>query len=147
MIRRQTAPQGGGGRRQGRRPAAALTGSGEVTLSAPVEEVWRRLGMNELAAIVPAAAALTQDGPDRYSAEVVIGVAGIRGSYRAQIEMRDKKEAPSASSERLRVHWARVGSGFVTLNPRPAVRAGSRIATRSTWRQGRRGSVSACSAA
>jgi 2-furoyl-CoA dehydrogenase large subunit len=98
----------------------ALTGSGEVTLSASVEEVWRRLmDANELAAIVPGCRGLTQDGPDRYSAEVVIGVAGIRGSYRARIEMRDKREA---SSVRLvgtasgALGFAS-GSGLVTLQP------------------------------
>src|SRR5215475_13962925 len=48
----------------------ALTGSGEVILSAPVDEVWRRLmDANELAAIVPGCRGLFQDGPDRYSAE------------------------------------------------------------------------------
>jgi 2-furoyl-CoA dehydrogenase large subunit len=115
-------------------PAAghgALTGSGEVTLSAPVEEVWRRLmDANELAAIVPGCRGLTQDGPDRYSAEVVIGVAGIRGSYRARIEMRDKKEA---SSVRLvgtasgALGFAS-GSGLVTL--RPEAGGGTRLAYR-----------------
>jgi 2-furoyl-CoA dehydrogenase large subunit len=98
----------------------ALTGSGEVTLSASVEEVWRRLmDANELAAIVPGCRGLRQDGPDRYSAEVVVGVAGIRGSYRAQIEMRDKKEP---SSVRLVGKASGAlgfgsGSGFVTLQP------------------------------
>jgi 2-furoyl-CoA dehydrogenase large subunit len=103
-----------------RAAGGALTGSGEVTLSAPVDEVWRRLmDANELAAIVPGCRGLIQDGPDRYSAEVVIGVAGIRGTYRAQIEMRDKTEGRSV---RLvgRASGAlgfASGSGFVTLQP------------------------------
>ena len=98
--------------------SGALTGSGHVTLSASVEEVWRRLmDANELAAIVPGCRGLTQDGPDRYSAEVVIGVAGIRGAYRAQIEMRDKKERQSVRlvGKASGALGFASGSGFVTL--------------------------------
>lgn len=96
----------------------ALTGSGEVVLSAPIDEVWRRLiDPNELAAIIPGCRSLTQDAPDRYSAQVVIGVAGIRGTYDAHIEMRDKKEP---SSVRLVGKASGAlgfgsGSGLVTL--------------------------------
>ena len=74
----------------------ALTGSGDVVLSAPVDEVWRRLvDPNELAAIIPGCRSLSQDGPDSYSAQVVIGIAGIRGTYDVQIKMRDKNEGSS----------------------------------------------------
>src|SRR5262245_64095810 len=91
-------------RAEGTAVGGALTGSGEVSLSAPVKEVWRRLlDPSELAAIIPGCRGLTQDGPDRYSAQVVIGVAGIRGTYHVQIEMRDKK---GGSAVRL------VGQGF-----------------------------------
>jgi len=98
----------------------ALTGKGEVTLSAQVEEVWRRLlDPSELAAIIPGCRGLTQDGPDRYSAQVVIGVAGIRGTYHARVEIRDKAEGRS-----LRLIGSAVGplgfgsgSGFVDLQP------------------------------
>ncbi len=100
----------------------ALTGTGEVVLSAPVEEVWRRLiDPKELAAIVPGCRSLTQDAPDRYSAQVMIGVAGIRGVYNAQIEMRDKTEG---SSLRLVGKASGAlgfgsGSGLVTLRGEP----------------------------
>jgi 2-furoyl-CoA dehydrogenase large subunit len=100
--------------------SGALTGIGHVTLSASAEEVWRRLmDANELAAIVPGCRGLTQDGPDRYSAEVVIGVAGIRGAYRAQIEMRDKKEGQSVRlvGKASGALGFASGSGFVTLQP------------------------------
>ena len=89
-------------------------------LSAPVAEVWRRLiDANELAAIVPGCRRLTQDGPDRYSAEVVIGVAGIRGTYDAQIEMRDKREPHSVRliGKASGALGFGSGSGFVTLVP------------------------------
>lgn len=100
----------------------ALTGSGEVVLSAPVDEVWRRLiDPKELAAIVPGCRSLKQDASDRYSAQVVIGVAGIRGVYNAQIEMRDKMEG---SSVRLVGKASGAlgfgsGSGLVTLRGEP----------------------------
>jgi 2-furoyl-CoA dehydrogenase large subunit len=98
----------------------ALTGRGEVILSARVEEVWRRLlDPSELAAIIPGCRGLTQDGPDRYSAQVVIGVAGIRGTYHARVEIRDKAEGRS-----LRLVGSAFGqlgfgsgSGFVNLQP------------------------------
>jgi 2-furoyl-CoA dehydrogenase large subunit len=98
----------------------ALTGSGEISLSAPVEEVWRRLlDPRELAAIIPGCRGLTQDGPDRYSARVVIGVAGIRGTYHAQIEMRDKKEPSSVRlvGKAFGALGFGSGSGLVTLRP------------------------------
>jgi 2-furoyl-CoA dehydrogenase large subunit len=98
----------------------ALTGSGEISLSAPVEEVWRRLlDPSELAAIIPGCRGLTQDGPDRYSAEVVIGVAGIRGTYHVQIELRDKKEETSVRlvGKAFGALGFGSGSGFVSLRP------------------------------
>jgi 2-furoyl-CoA dehydrogenase large subunit len=100
--------------------SGVLTGRGEVTLSAPVEEVWRRLlDPRELAAIIPGCRGLTQDGPDSYSAQVVIGIAGVRGTYQAQIELRDKREE---SSLRLVGKASGAlgfgsGSGFVNLRP------------------------------
>jgi 2-furoyl-CoA dehydrogenase large subunit len=100
--------------------AGALTGSGEISLSAPVEEVWRRLlDPSELAAIMPGCRGLTQEGPDRYSAEVVIGVAGIRGTYHVQIELRDKKEETSVRlvGKAFGALGFGSGSGFVSLRP------------------------------
>jgi 2-furoyl-CoA dehydrogenase large subunit len=100
--------------------AGALTGEGEVMISAPVAEVWRRLiDPDELAAIVPGCRRLTQEGPDRYRAQVVIGVAGIRGSYDAKIEMRDKREGQSVRlvGEASGALGFGSGSGLVTLAP------------------------------
>jgi 2-furoyl-CoA dehydrogenase large subunit len=95
-----------------------LSGTGEVSLPAPVEEVWRRLlDPGELAAIIPGCRGLTRDGPDRYSAQVVIGVAGIRGTYHAQIEMHDKKENSSVRlvGKASGALGFGLGSGFVSL--------------------------------
>jgi 2-furoyl-CoA dehydrogenase large subunit len=73
-----------------------LRGQGEVTIPAPPAEVWRRLfDPNELAAMVPGCERLQQTGPDRYSADVTIGVAAIRSLYTAEIELRDKQEPVS----------------------------------------------------
>jgi 2-furoyl-CoA dehydrogenase large subunit len=113
-------PMAAQARAEGTAVGGALTGSGEVSLSAPVKEVWRRLlDPSELAAIIPGCRGLTQDGPDRYSAQVVIGVAGIRGTYHVQIEMRDKKEESSVRlvGKAFGALGFGSGSGFVSLQP------------------------------
>jgi 2-furoyl-CoA dehydrogenase large subunit len=98
----------------------ALTGQGDVVISAPVQDVWRCLiDPQELAAIVPGCQELRQDGPDSYSAQVIIGVAGIRGRYDARIEMHDKREG---SSVRLVGKASGAlgfgsGAGLITLVP------------------------------
>jgi 2-furoyl-CoA dehydrogenase large subunit len=81
---------------QAAQPAGGLRGEGTVTIPAPPSEVWRRLiDPVELARIVPGCKSLEQVGPDRYRAEVMIGVAGIRGLYAAEIELKDKREPTS----------------------------------------------------
>src|SRR6266700_5905294 len=107
-------------RTEGTAVGGALTGTGEVSLSAPVQEVWRRLlDPSELAAIIPGCRGLTQDGPDRYSAQVVIGVAGIRGTYHARGEIRDKAEGRSLRlvGKAFGALGFGSGSGFVSLRP------------------------------
>lgn len=70
-----------------------LGGSGEVRLGAPPAEVWHRLTDPDwLRRIVPGCRELEREGGDRYRAEVEIGVARIRGVYRATMELRDKRE-------------------------------------------------------
>jgi 2-furoyl-CoA dehydrogenase large subunit len=114
-----------------RKPApGSLTGEGEIVLAAPVVEVWRRLvDPQELAAVIPGCRRLVQDQADRYSAEVLIGVAGIRGLYAAQIELTDKHEGKSLRLVGKATGALGFGSGdgFVTLEP-----AGG--GTRLTWR-------------
>jgi 2-furoyl-CoA dehydrogenase large subunit len=101
-------------------PEGGLRGEGEVRISAPPAEVWRRLiDPTELAAIVPGCERLQQNGPDRYTAEVTIGVAGVRGRYHAEIELKDKQEP---SSVRLVGKASGAlgfgsGQGIVTLAP------------------------------
>jgi 2-furoyl-CoA dehydrogenase large subunit len=96
----------------------ALSGSGDVVLSAPVGEVWRRLiDPNELTLMLPGCRDLRQTGPDRYSARVVIGVAGIRGTYSAFIELHDKDEPRSVRlvGKATGALGFGSGSGLVTL--------------------------------
>jgi 2-furoyl-CoA dehydrogenase large subunit len=97
-----------------------LSGEGQVEISAPVEEVWRRLiDPEELRALVPGCQELHQESPDQYTAKVLIGVAGIRGIYDAEIELRDKRE-PSRVRLVGRANGALgfgSGSGDVTLAP------------------------------
>jgi 2-furoyl-CoA dehydrogenase large subunit len=73
-----------------------LTGEGSVELNAAPDAVWRLLlDPDTLAAVVPGCEELEQTGPDSFRAEVMIGVAGIKGLYSAEIELRDKVENES----------------------------------------------------
>jgi 2-furoyl-CoA dehydrogenase large subunit len=97
-----------------------LRGQGTVTIAAPPSEVWRRLiDPAELARIVPGCKDLQQVGPDRYRAEVMIGVAGIRGLYAAEIELRDKQEPTSVRlvGKATGALGFGAGEGVVTLIP------------------------------
>lgn len=73
-----------------------LTGEGSVELSAPPAAVWDMLlDPDALAAVVPGCEELEQAGEDSFTAEVVIGVAGIKGVYSAAIDLKDKVEPQS----------------------------------------------------
>ena len=73
-----------------------LKGEGTVELSASPLEVWELLlDPDTLAAVVPGCEELTQLSDDSFSAEVKIGVAGIKGVYSARIDLRDKIEGES----------------------------------------------------
>jgi 2-furoyl-CoA dehydrogenase large subunit len=117
-----SAPTAGTGAKPGTAalPPGGLRGDGTVTISAPPAEVWRRLtDPAELATIVPGCRELRQDGPDRYVAEVTIGVAGIRGVYAAEIELKDKREPTSLRLVGKATGALGFGSGegLVTLAP------------------------------
>jgi 2-furoyl-CoA dehydrogenase large subunit len=105
---------------QAPQPAGGLRGEGTVTIPAPPSEVWRRLiDPVELAKIVPGCKTLQQIGPDRYRAEVMIGVAGIRGLYAAEIELKDKQEPVSVRlvGKATGALGFGAGQGVVTLAP------------------------------
>lgn len=89
-------PKVGEGPREAGAIEGGLTGKGSVELSAPPADVWKLLlDPATLAAVVPGCEELDQTGPDSFSASVTIGVAGIKGLYTAEIDLRDKKEPHS----------------------------------------------------
>jgi 2-furoyl-CoA dehydrogenase large subunit len=97
-----------------------LRGKGEVVVAGTPVEVWRRLtDPAELAQIVPGCRALRQDGEGRYVAEVTIGVAGIRGVYAAEIELKDRQEPRSLRlvGKASGALGFGSGEGFVRLHP------------------------------
>jgi 2-furoyl-CoA dehydrogenase large subunit len=101
-------------------PDGGLRGEGEVTIPAPPGEVWRRLtDPVELAAIVPGCERLQLSGPDRYTTEVTIGVAGVRGRYHAEIGLKDKHEPSSVRivGKASGALGFGSGEGLVTLAP------------------------------
>jgi 2-furoyl-CoA dehydrogenase large subunit len=109
----------------------ALTGEGEVMLTAPPSEIWRRLtDPRDLAKIVPGCRTLVQDRPDSYRAEVMIGVAGIRGLYTAHIELHDQQKPLSLRLTGRATGALGHGSGesIVTLQATPS--GGSRLSYR-----------------
>jgi 2-furoyl-CoA dehydrogenase large subunit len=101
-------------------PPGGLRGEGAVTIPAPPAEVWRRLtDPAELATIVPGCRELRQDRLDHYVAEVTIGVAGVRGVYAAEIELKDKEEPRSVRlvGKASGALGFGSGEGLVTLAP------------------------------
>jgi 2-furoyl-CoA dehydrogenase large subunit len=101
-------------------PPGGLRGDGSVVIPAPPAEVWRRLtDPSELAAIVPGCRELKQVEPDRYVAQVSIGVAAVRGVYTAEIEIRDKDEPRSMRlvAKASGALGFGSGEGLVTLAP------------------------------
>ena len=97
-----------------------LTGKGSVELSAPPADVWKLLlDPNTLAAVIPGCEALEQVGDDSFTAEVVIGVAGIKGVYSAEIDLRNKIEPKSVRlvGKAAGALGFGAGEGRVTLEP------------------------------
>ena len=86
----------GDGPREALASKGGLNGEGSVELSASPADVWKLLLDPEtLAAVVPGCDKLTQVSEDSFTAEVTIGVAGIKGVYNARIDLRDKVEGES----------------------------------------------------
>jgi uncharacterized protein len=83
---------------------------GEVVLNAPRERVWHIL--NDPAVLqrhMPGCESLQPVGPDQYEAVLKIGVAAIKGTYKAKLSITDR-QAP----ESYRLHVEGQGKpGFV----------------------------------
>jgi carbon monoxide dehydrogenase subunit G len=70
--------------------------SGEATLHAPVDRVWRAL--NDPAVLVrtiPGCERLESRGPDAYSMTVTAGVAAVKGTYTGEVALSEKEEPHS----------------------------------------------------
>jgi len=102
--------------------------SGKAHISAPRAEVWSALlDPDVLRACLPGCEALTPTGPDAYEASVVLGVAGIKGSYRGRVRITDRVEE---SRYRLAVEGAGGGNrikGDAVIELRDAARGGTDV--------------------
>lgn len=73
-----------------------LTGSGQQELPGTPEAVWKALfAVDELARIIPGCRSLAEVEPDRFEADIIISVAGMRAAYHAKISLTDKDEPKS----------------------------------------------------
>lgn len=73
-------------------PDGALTGEGSVELKADRQAIWDLLlDPASLKQIIPGCETLVADGADAYDATVRIGIAGIKGTYEARVEIRDQQ--------------------------------------------------------
>jgi len=65
---------------------------GSYTLKAPREKVWSALlDPKIMAQCMPGCDELREIGPDQYEAILKIGVASVKGTYRAKISIREKQ--------------------------------------------------------
>lgn len=93
----RTPPRRAEGASAAAKPAAAkregareLTGSGAVTIAAPVAEVWRALlDPENLKATIPGCHALNVVGENDYRADVSLGVGPVKGRFRAEVRLSD----------------------------------------------------------
>ena len=100
---------------------SGLQGEGEATLSMPPQETWTRmLDEQVLAAAIPGCRGMTRTGPESYEAEVALGVAGVRGEYRAALRIVEERRGQALRIE-FRVH-GKLGHGrgtaWVEAEPR-----------------------------
>lgn len=70
--------------------------SGEATLHAPVDRVWRALtDPAVLVRTIPGCERLETTGADAYSMTVTAGVAAVKGTYTGEVALSEKKEPRS----------------------------------------------------
>lgn len=102
--------------------------SGDATLHAPIEDVWRAL--NDPAVLVrtiPGCERLEATGPDSYTMVVTAGVASIKGTYAGEVALSDQRVpnsflmtasgagGPGTISTEVRVALADAGDGSTRL--------------------------------
>jgi len=65
---------------------------GKYTFKAPREKVWQvLLDPKILAQCMPGCEELKEIGPDQYEANVRVGIAAVKGTYKAKISIKDKQ--------------------------------------------------------
>ncbi len=65
---------------------------GKYTFKAPREKVWQvLLDPKILAQCMPGCEELNEIGPDQYEANVKVGIAAVKGTYKAKISIKDKQ--------------------------------------------------------
>ena len=73
-----------------------LAGEGTVEIAASPFETWRLIfDPDVLASALPGCESLEQTGEDHYRADIVIGVAGMKGRYGARLALHDKQPPDS----------------------------------------------------
>jgi len=66
---------------------------GTYEFSAPREKVWQALlDPQTMAQCLPGCESMEEVGPDQYEANVKVGVAAVKGSYKAKVKIADKQE-------------------------------------------------------
>lgn len=69
---------------------------GEIIVDANQEDVWNALNDPEvLRKATPGCKVLNEIAPDSYKAEIVLGIAAVRGEYEAEIKIYEKKFSPN----------------------------------------------------
>jgi len=65
---------------------------GSYTFKAPRERVWEMLlDPKIMAQCIPGCDGLREVGPDQYEANMKIGVASVKGSYKGKVSLKDKR--------------------------------------------------------
>lgn len=110
-VKRRSAPIEGG---------LALQAAGTVDIDAPPERVFAvLLDPQALARVIPGCHALDADGPNRYRADVTVGIGLIKARYEARITLTDI-DAPKSlrlAGEGFSSLGTGAGSGLVRLEP------------------------------
>src|SRR5690349_8691523 len=76
--------------------------TGEVTLPAPVEAVWKALHeVDVLRETVPGCRELEQTAPDTYTGSATVGIAVMKGLYKGTLSLVEQREPEFA---RIAVH-------------------------------------------
>ncbi|BDG60793.1 SRPBCC family protein [Caldinitratiruptor microaerophilus] len=66
--------------------------SGDITLPASPEEIWELLNdASALARALPGCERLVRESEDLYRADLRVGLAGIKGTYRGTLRVADRK--------------------------------------------------------